>query len=286
VWAVVAAAGGLAILVPQLVVAHAIPQSFSQHEWVQNWSLVHAFRREFQTPEGHEQYRLPIALFYFARLGWPDYFFPTLAIFVAAGLVVLARARDWRALALLAGWPAAALVFLAGIPYENPRFLMPTLPAIAALAGIGFGAAWGAAGAAWRRPATIAFALSLALGVAFGAREHGRQVARKNADLDLIAWTLARVPGGADLLMEGPTLAFARYGQRPAASLFSLTPDEIERVGRGHRPLYVLADVARLESAGQGVSSQMNLARLRRDPGLVAIGEHPPYTLFVAPRRP
>jgi 4-amino-4-deoxy-L-arabinose transferase-like glycosyltransferase len=286
VWAAVAAAAGLAILVPQLVVAHAIPQSFSQHEWVQNWSLVHAFRREFQTPEGHERYRWPIALFYFARLGWPDYFFPTLAIFVAAGLVVLARARDWPALALLAGWPAAALVFLAGIPYENPRFLLPTLPALAALAGIGFGASWDAAGVAWRRPATMAFALSLALGVAFGAREHGRQVARKNADLDLIAWTLARVPGDADLLMEGPTLAFARYGQRPAASLFALTPDEVERIARGRRPLYVLADVAALGSVGLGVSSQLNLARLRRDPGLVAIGEHPPYTLFAARGRP
>jgi len=286
VWVAVAALAGLAILIPQLVVAHALPQSFTQHEWVQNWSLAHAFGRDFHTPEGHERYRLPIALFYFVRLGWPDSFFPTLAIFVAAGLVVLARARDWRALALLAGWPAAVLVFLSGIPYENPRFLLPTLPAIAALAGIGFGAVWDAAGAAWRRPAILAFALSLALGVALGAREHGRQVARKNADLDLIAWTLARVPADAELLMEGPTLAFQRYGRRPTAALFSLSPDDVERAVRGRRPLYVLADVAQLDGAGVGVSSQINLTRLRRDPGLAAIGEHPPYTLFVARGRP
>jgi len=282
VWAAAAALVGLTILVPQLVVARAIPQSFAQHEWVQNWNLSHAFRRDFDTPEGHERYRLPIALFYFVRLGWPDAFFPALAIFVVAGLVVLARARDWRALALLAGWPIAVLVFLAGIPYENPRFLLPTLPAIAALAGIGFGAA----GAAWRRPATITLAASLALGVALGAREHGRQVARKNADLDLIAWTLARVPAGADLLMAGPTLAFERYGQRSVAALFSLTPAEVEGVVRGRRPLYVLADVAELDRGGPAIGSYINFARLRRDPGLVVLGEHPPYTLFVAGSRP
>jgi len=143
-----------------------------------------------------------------------------------------------------------------------------------------------AAGAAWRRPAILAFALSLALGVALGAREHGRQVARKNADLDLIAWTLARVPADAELLMEGPTLAFQRYGRRPTAALFSLSPDDVERAVRGRRPLYVLADVAQLDGAGVGVSSQINLTRLRRDPGLAAIGEHPPYTLFVARGRP
>jgi hypothetical protein len=124
------------------------------------------------------------------------------------------------------------------------------------------------------------------MGVALGAREHGRQVARKNADLDLIAWTLARVPADADLLMEGPTLAFERYGRRSAAALFSLTPGDVERVVRGHRPLYVLADVAKLDGTALGVGSQVNLARLRRDPGLATIGEHPPYTLFAARGRP
>jgi hypothetical protein len=55
-----AAIGALAILLPQLAVARAIPQSFAQHEWVQHWSLAHALRREFQTPESHEVYRLPV----------------------------------------------------------------------------------------------------------------------------------------------------------------------------------------------------------------------------------
>ena len=164
--------------------------------------------------------------------------------------------------------------------------MLPTLPAIAALVGIGFGAFWDAAGRAWRWTGATVFALSLALGMALGAREHGRQVDRKNADLDLIAWTLARVPTDAELFMEGPTLAFERYGHRSAAALFSLTPDDVERVVRGRRPLYVLADVAKLDEAELGVGSHVNLARLRRDPGLAAIGEHPPYTLFVARGRP
>jgi 4-amino-4-deoxy-L-arabinose transferase-like glycosyltransferase len=281
-WAAAAAVAALAILVPQLVVARAIPQSFAKHEWVQSWSLTHAFRREFQTPEGHELFRLPVTLFYFARLGWPDYFFPTLAVFVVGGVVALARQRDWRALALLAGWPAVSLLLLAGIPYENPRFLLPTLPAIAALAGIGFGALWGAARGIWRQLAAIVFVLSLGAGLGLGAREHGRQVARKNADLDLIDWTLARVPADAELLMEGPTLAFERYGHRTARALFSLTADDVDAVVRSGRPFYVLADVVQLEGVGAGVAPERHLSRLRRDPGLASVGDHAPYTLFAA----
>jgi MFS family permease len=280
-WAGAALVAALAVLAPQLVVARAIPQSFRQHEWVQTWSLAHAFRREFQTPEGHELFRLPVTIFYFARLGWPDYFFPTLAVFVVAGVVTLARARDWRVLALLVGWPAVSLSLLAGIPYENPRFLLPTLPAIAALAGIGFGAVWSAAEGAWRRPAAVGFALSLAMGLALGMREHARQVERKNADLDLIAWTLARVPGDAELLMEGPTLAFERYGHHRARALFTLTTDDVDAVVRSGRPFYVLGDVVHVEGVGAGVAPERHLARLRHDPGLVSLGVHAPYTLFV-----
>ena len=45
---------------------------------------------------------------------------------------------------------------------------------------------------------------------------------------------------------------------------------------------YVLADVARLDGAGVGIAPELHLARLRRDPGLIPLGEHQPYTLFVA----
>ena len=281
-WAAAAAIGALAILLPQLAVARAIPQSFAQHEWVQHWSLAHALRREFQTPESHEVYRLPVALFYVVRLGWPDYFSPLLALFALGGLIYLIRAREFSALALLAGWPAVALVFISGIPYENPRFLVPTLPAVAAIAGIGFGAAWKVAGTKGRWIAVVVFALSLLPGAVAAAREQRRQVERKNSDLDLISWTLARVPPDAELLMEGPTLAFEHYGHRPARALFSLTSEDVDRVVRSGGPLYLLADVATLDGPRKGKGPQLHLARLRRDPGLVALGGHPPYTLFAA----
>jgi hypothetical protein len=276
-WVAAAAAAALAILVPQMAFGRAV---FAQHEWVQHWSLGHAFRHEFQTPESHEVYRLPVALFYLVRLGWPDYFFPSLAAFAAVGLIALLRARDFAAVALLAGWPILAVLFMAGIPYENPRFLVPTLPAVAALAGIGFGAVWNRAGAAGRRAAALVLALSLGAGAAAGAREHGRQVARKNADLDLISWTLARVPSDAELIMEGPTLAFQHYGGRRARALFSLTSDEIDAIVRDGRPLFVLADVARIDGSMVGRAPELNLSRLRRDPGLIPVGEHAPYTMF------
>ena len=80
-WWLVAIGAGLAVLVPQIVSAHAIPTSFERHEWLQSWGLSNAFKRTFDTPEGHWTCRFPTSVYYFVRLGWPDYFFPTLGVF-------------------------------------------------------------------------------------------------------------------------------------------------------------------------------------------------------------
>jgi hypothetical protein len=279
-WIVAATTAGLCILIPQLIAAHATPMSLEKHEWLQEWSLRNAFRRSFHTPEGQWAYRIPVGLFYLVRLGWPDYFFPTLGIFAVAGLWTCCRARWTAPAALLLGWLLVAWIFLSGIPYASARFLLPTLPVIAVLVGVGFGVSWRSTHAATRRLALFGLVMSLAAGLVAGAGEHGRQVERKAADLDLVNWAVARVPRDAELLVWGPTLAFEFYGARRIHALFSISDAELQDLVSNQRKLFLLADVDNLEGQWKGMPPEQRLTALRRHPGLSVIDHRQSYTLF------
>lgn len=275
-----AAAAALALLVPQLLASRTLPASFAEHQWLRGWSPANAFTREFHTPDGHQAYRLPVALFYLARLGWPDAFFPALALLAAVGAWTLIRDRRWSEVVLLVGWPAAAWLFLSGIPYENPRFLVPVLPALGALSGLGFSTLRERISRCGRRALALALCASIAAGLALGAREHARLVARKNRDLALVSWVAERVPAGATLLSFGPTLGLRHYGGRLVLDLFEQTPRGLDALVVDERPLFVLVDVPNVEHQWAGLSPHRNLEALRGGPGLSRAGGHPPYTLF------
>ena len=279
-WVLAAGLVGLAALMPVLVVARSVPPSLARHEWLLAWSLRNAFARDFHTPDGHSTYRLPVALFYFVRLGWPDYFFPAHAVFALAGAWSLVRERRWATAMLLLGWPATVCLFLSGIPYENPRFLLPTLPAIGTLCGIGLTSLRGRVPSRRRTLLSLLVVAALAAGVAFGAREHARLVARKNADRDLVAWTAERLTPDAKLLIAGPSLAFQYYASIPARDLLSASTAEIAALVASGSPLFLLADVNELEVQWPGLAPERHFAALSQHPGLAVLGTHPPYTLF------
>ena len=279
-WFVVATTVALCILIPQIIVAHAAPMSLEKHEWLQQWSLRNVFQRSFHTPEGQWVYRIPVGIFYLVRLGWPDYFFPTMGILAVVGLWAFWRAKWSAPAALLLGWLLVAWIFLSGIPYESARFLLPTLPVVAALVGIGFGVLWRSARAATRLLTLFGLVMSLAAGLVAGAGEHGMQVERKAAQLDLVDWTVARVPRDAELILWGPTLAFEYYGARHTHPLFTITEAELQDLLSSQRKLFVLADVDNLEGQWKGMPPQQHVAALRRNPGLSLIDHRQSYTLF------
>jgi 4-amino-4-deoxy-L-arabinose transferase-like glycosyltransferase len=280
VWPALATLVGLALLAPQLWVTRDNPASIG-NEWVVNWSLATAVKREFHTLSGYDRFRLPVGVYYFVRLGWPDYFFPTLALFAGAGLWRIVRERRLSQAALLLGWPLLVWLFLSGIPYESARFLLPTLPAIGALVGLGY-AALGRIGRVARTWAPeLVLILSLLAGLAPGANEHARQVARKAAELSLVHWIVGQVPAESELLMDGPTLAVEYYGgRRPTHTLYSLSERDIDALLAGGRPLFLLVDVDNVERQWKGLTPQQTFDRLRTSPGLSVVGQHPPYTLF------
>jgi len=279
-WVAAAAVVALAVLVPQLMTAHAIPKSLQQHEWLERWNPMNAIARDFQTREGPAHYKLPVGLFYAARLAWPDYLFPGVALFALVGLWSLVRERRWPAVTLLAGWPLVVWLFISGIPYTNPRFLLPTLPAVGALIGIGF--AQLAGGASRRRRVVLGalVAASVAAGLVFAVREHARTVvARKNAGLEAVAWLARQVPAEATVLMPGGTLIFEHYSRTKVRDTFLLTSAELTALMARGGPYYYCEDGAEIAARWAGLSPALHQRELRAR-GLVAVAQHPPYALF------
>ena len=281
-WAVAAVVVGLVIALPVIAIGRASPTTLQKHEWLVGWSWRNAFHRDFHTPEGHAVYRLPPILFYLVRLAWPDYFCPLFVPFAVAGAWRLLRQRRLADIALLVGWPATVCLFLSGIPYENPRFLLPTLPSIGALVGLGFAQGRTSLPTKWRPALTATIVVSVLAGLGFGAREHARLVARKNADRDLVTWLGSRLPGTATLLVGGPTLTLQRYGAFATCELYSAGDAEVTTLLAATGPLFVLADVAALKHQWIGLPPDQIFERLRASPGLTVVDVHSPYTLFQA----
>jgi hypothetical protein len=272
----------LAIVVTQLIELRNVPYAFFRHEWLEHWNAGNVMRSDFHTPEGHTHYRLPVGLFYVVRFAWPDYLFPTAAAFAVVGTATLIERRALATLALLVGWPLVAWLFLSGIPYENPRFLLPTLPAVGVLVAFGFGRLQKAIVARFRPrrrwlPAAVLVA-SLGLGIAFGAREHAQHVvARKNADLALVRWADQRIPTGGTLLMKGGSLIFEYYGATAVQDTYMFSPGEFaDVVRRCSGRCYYLANVDDIGAGGGPVFDQQLQALRGR---LISIDARPPHFL-------
>jgi len=285
-WWTVAMAAGLAVLIPQLVAAHQVPHALEQHEWLQRWNPLNALGRDFHDTEAHFRYRFPVGIFYLVRLGWPDALFPTVTALAAVGAWSIIRARRGVELALLVGWALVNGVFISGIPYENPRFLWPSLPAIGALAGLGYRTVRERLPERSRPLLALVLAVSLAAGLAFAAREHAHTVARKNADRALVDWIDAEVPAGTTLLMSGGTLMAEHYGTARIRDTYLLSPGEIPALLAHDCPCLYLEDPTEIEGRQVGLQPQKFFATLSRTAGLTQIATRPPLVLFrVGPPR-
>jgi hypothetical protein len=271
---------GAAILLPQLAIAHSSPESLEKHEWLVAWDLRNALRREFHTPEGHTVYRLPVALFYLVRLGWHDYFFPLLALLSLAGAGLLTSRREWPTLIVLVGWPLAALTFVSGIPYENPRFLLPTLPAIAALAAYGLLYLQSRLSGRLRRAPIVFLVLSLGAGLLLGGREHLRAVTRKNRDLDLVNWVDGVLPAQSTLLMSGGALIFEEYGRIRVRETFAMSTAKLQALVTQPGQFFYLEAPEEMRVQWAGLQPALNFDALSTYPGLTPLGWSGPYGLF------
>ena len=309
---VVAMLLGALIIVPQVLFSQRTPESLSQHQWVVAWNIANIWRRDFVTVDGTQHYRLPVGAYYLARMAWPSLLSPLLALLCLPGTLWLARRRRWPALALLAGWPLLLWLFLSSIPFQNARFILPALPALAALAGLGFGWAYEQTKNEGRRtkdesssalsPSSvvgigkiassmllrgwarvilvITLVASLAGSLAWGLRDYRNLVVYKNEQLALVEWTRAQLPAGGTLMTFGATLTFQHYTDYDVRELFYLALPDLDQIAQRPQPAYLLLDVGNIESQWAGLRPQQDYRYLQQRPGLDIVGRREPYTLF------
>jgi 4-amino-4-deoxy-L-arabinose transferase-like glycosyltransferase len=277
---VVATVLGALIVIPQLLDRDTTPVELTQHQWVVGWNIANAWQRDFTTVDGTQHYALPVGIFYLAQLAWPSFLFPLLALACPFGTLWLVRGRRWPALALLAGWPLIVWLFVSGIPYQNSRFILPALPALAVLAGLGFAWAYATARRWLRMALAVALAASLLGGLAWGVRDYRKLVAYENDQLALVDWVRARLPASSILITFGATLTLQHYTTYDVRELFELAPPDLDTLARQQRPVYLLLDVGSTERQWAGLRPQQDYHYLQQHPGLDVIDQRLPYVLF------
>lgn len=271
-WVAATTVGAL-VVIPQVLVSQATPGAPGEHPWVIAWSFTHAWQRTFTTVDGTQHYALPLILFNLAQMAGPGF----LAPFGAAWLVLR---RRWAALVLVGGWPLTLLLFLSGIPFENARFVLPGLAALAVLSGIGFGWAYAVLTGRRRLVLMAGLALALTFSVVRGRQNYQTLVDDKNDQLALVAWVQAQLPAGATLLTFGPTLTFQHYTASDVRELYYLDLPDLDRIAGQPNPTYALLDVGNIERQWVGLPPERNYRSLQRNPGLAVVGRYGPFTLF------
>lgn len=114
----------LILSIPHILIRESAPLEFIRNSWLQHWSVSNFFENNFTSPEGTQNYRFPNIIYAFSSV-----FFPTYMVF---GLVLVVLAE--RNLPKNKFWLISLItvliyaVFLAGIPFQNQRYLLLSYP--------------------------------------------------------------------------------------------------------------------------------------------------------------
>lgn len=114
------------VCLPHLVIRYHNPLSFVQHEWINSWSPIHFFERNFVTRDGITRYKLfnlAFVFLVFSHYGFGILFLP-LACFVRTRDIDSTLNRTLLTSVIIYS------IFLAGIPFQNKRFLLATYPVV------------------------------------------------------------------------------------------------------------------------------------------------------------
>jgi 4-amino-4-deoxy-L-arabinose transferase-like glycosyltransferase len=277
--ALACAAGGL-LVGAQLALGH------TGDLQVYSWNPLNALLRDVVNPDGVFHYALPTGVFYLEPLVHPSYVFPLFAPLLAAGLWALRRAARPAQIVLL-GWPLVTYAFLAGVTWQNPRFMLACLPALALWAGLGAAVLWArrpvaaVPPAAWRAGLVALVVLGLLATSLWALRALNNFVAeKKDAALAHVDYVTAHVPPGARVLTFGLTATLAHYSRFEVIELFDETPVTLQARACAQGELYLYLDLAGAADQWRGQAPDVNERWLRDHAGLEALGTFEGYTLF------
>ncbi|HWY98868.1 MAG TPA: hypothetical protein VNY36_07280 [Bacteroidia bacterium] len=114
------------LCIPHFLIRKLNPLGFLSHEWVMSWSPLNFFRSQFDTRDGIEKYSYYNLLYAFFNLMHPAFCFADLLLL---GIVYKVR-KQIKGFGLLPILLSTLLygLFLAGIPFQNMRFLLLSFP--------------------------------------------------------------------------------------------------------------------------------------------------------------
>ncbi len=262
------------VLLPQLAVSMGSPYPVLNHAWVEGWQFANGFASQFDNADGHFEYTQVNALFYAQPYYQAYYAAPLLTPFTLAGAWLLRRQR--ARLVLLLGWCILPYLFLAGIPYQNIRFPLIVMPAVAALAGIGLGGLFHRQRLAYA--ALLAGGLLLTAGAALPTIR--TFVNHQLSDKAAVDWTLRRVPDDARLYAFGLTQALRAYAPFEVRELYDETPESIATEQQDGRASYLLVNAWVIEHQWAGRPLETTYHWLRDTVGLYYLDRIGNYSLF------
>jgi hypothetical protein len=116
----------LVIIIPHLAIRHGAPLAFLNNSWIEHWSIMNFFRSTFITQDGFAEYSVPNIIYSFFNWLHPA--------FLITGLLFLGFAKhiEFRrnTIRILCGSVFVYAIFIAGIPYQNLRFLILSFPLV------------------------------------------------------------------------------------------------------------------------------------------------------------
>ncbi len=135
--------GALALLV--FVLLGRSGRSVWDHPWLLAWSPLNFFRRSFHTIDGFSEHPLPNLVHALFPLAHPGFLLPGLL------LLFFLRPADAKddGVRLAAGAFSAYVLFIAGIPFQNDRFLLLVQPLVVMICLPAFGRSWRAVRHGW-----------------------------------------------------------------------------------------------------------------------------------------
>lgn len=285
------------VLSPQTIIRSTTNPTPAGSVWLEGWSPVNFFARTFDNQDGHFDYTLPVALFYGQVFAHPAYLFalltPLFLVGIAALLYVsIARTkanrgggrnseRAWVAPVLLLGWILGNYLFLAGIPYQNFRFILAMLPPIAVLTGIGAGWLWHRWHSSRLRVLLVGWiALALIVMTLWQPRVLAPVLAIKAGELDQAQWVSQQLPPAATvwtLSLEGALKTYTTF------SVFNIWEKSATEL-TASAPSYLLVDVSSLETQWRDKPVTAVFRSLRDRGQLIPLGSLANYSLFLITR--
>jgi hypothetical protein len=275
-------------LLPQVLYSRTNPNPTLDHEWVEGWSPANAFQQSFTNIDGHFDYAQINAVYYAQAYYDPNYLSPIFSVFIVIGLWTLARRSRWQ-FVLLGGWALLPYLFLAGIPYQNIRFPLIVVPAVAITIGMGIDAV-----VTWlqrrriRKIQVIHAQWIIALIILLGLWQMWSSantlvtvfINNQQRDKQAAAWVGENVPAGSTVYTFGLTLTLQHYTSLDVRELYYETPQTLaQKWQRGHEA-YLVLNLWNIENQWAGRNPQLDYHWLRDQRGLQQFGKSGYYTLF------